>query len=60
MDTWKITVMGDGGVGKTTLTVQVRFQASGLTQIFSLTARLKFTLDCFIGENLFTLMSTPR
>ena len=26
MDRWKIAVMGDGGVGKTALAVQVRFQ----------------------------------
>ena len=34
MDTWKIAVMGDGGVGKTALAVQVRSQALGITQIF--------------------------
>ncbi len=47
MDNWRVAVLGDGGVGKTALAVQV----STLVCCPALVAHLpKFTLNCFVGE----------
>ena len=49
MDSWRVAVLGDGGVGKTALAVQVRtlFPLS-----YSLSSRTtQFTLNCFVGES---------
>ena len=47
MDNWRVAVLGDGGVGKTALAVQV----STLVYLNASVAHLpKFTLNCFVGE----------
>jgi GTPase SAR1 family protein len=47
MDKWRVAVLGDGGVGKTALAVQVRSQA--FCNSPGLTLLLQFTLNCFVG-----------
>ena len=56
-DAWRIALLGDGGVGKTALAVQVRF--------FSLRVRLilncishKFTSDSFVGKSKWIITSS--
>lgn len=47
MDSWRVAVLGDGGVGKTALAVQVRASSLlGRTVILTIT---QFTLNCFVG-----------
>lgn len=48
MDNWRVAVLGDGGVGKTALAVQVpNFPPSFSTLFCSFS--LQFTLNCFVG-----------
>ena len=59
MDNWRVAVLGDGGVGKTALAVQV----SGLS-FFPPTGdniSVKFTLNCFVGkiEFVFFMLTEP-
>lgn len=50
MDSWRVAVLGDGGVGKTALAVQVStFPRIPLTV---LTQGRQFTLNCFVGKQL--------
>jgi RecA-family ATPase len=48
MDTWRVVVLGDGGVGKSALAIQV-----GVTLVSPATYPLiwgwQFTLNCFVG-----------
>ena len=50
MDSWRVAVLGDGGVGKTALAVQVRLPR--LPPLPLAHARLQFTLNCFVGGYL--------
>lgn len=47
MDSWRVAVLGDGGVGKTALAVQVRLPR--LLFPPSPHIRSQFTLNCFVG-----------
>lgn len=47
MDSWRVAVLGDGGVGKTALAVQVRVPS---TPKATPDLPPQFTLNCFVGE----------
>jgi hypothetical protein len=49
MDSWRVAVLGDGGVGKTALAVQVRLYYA-LCISAPLMAAPQFTLSCFVGK----------
>lgn len=50
MDSWRVAVLGDGGVGKTALAVQV--SALVLLSIRGCCIDVpQFTLNCFVGEH---------
>jgi anion-transporting ArsA/GET3 family ATPase len=48
MDNWRVAVLGDGGVGKTALAVQV--SASSQSYLITPAHQPQFTLNCFVGE----------
>jgi GTPase SAR1 family protein len=48
MDNWRVAVLGDGGVGKTALAVQVCL--SSLQAQFMCLIPPQFTLNCFVGK----------
>lgn len=47
MDNWRVAVLGDGGVGKTALAVQVCNLPYRV--VLSLILAAQFTLNCFVG-----------
>ncbi len=47
MDNWRVAVLGDGGVGKTALAVQVCKVLHHTVR--SLILVRQFTLNCFVG-----------
>jgi hypothetical protein len=53
MDCWRVAVLGDGGVGKTALAVQVRkpFPSPPIVLALPDLQALQFTLNCFVGES---------
>ena len=52
MDSWRVVVLGDGGVGKTALAVQVCPQLIPRSPTMILTPH-QFTLNCFVGQLIF-------
>ena len=55
MDSWRVAVLGDGGVGKTALAVQVRALICYHTSWSFMDAYLQFTLNCFVGMSFFVM-----
>ena len=52
MDNWRVAVLGDGGVGKTALAVQVRPHLLPRSPSMIPTPH-QFTLNCFVGQLIF-------
>ena len=50
MDSWRVAVLGDGGVGKTALAVQVSSRPFVFLLVLTSGFRVQFTLNCFVGE----------
>ena len=48
MDRWRVCVLGDGGVGKTTLAVQVSSPNHLMDHLIALVPG-QFALNCFVG-----------
>lgn len=57
MDNWRVAVLGDGGVGKTALAVQV--SSLGHLGVQRITG-FQFTLNCFVGKLLSVLFPIRR
>lgn len=50
MDSWRVAVLGDGGVGKTALAVQVCNHHSAHCDRYIDLLHAQFTLNCFVGK----------